>query len=78
MRILDDVLLRALQRRPMTVPEAAVYTGATLDSTRVQMAKLKKAGLIHDTGDRRYSESGRSATVWTARAAGEEEKDGKR
>jgi len=59
-------VLEALQERPMTDEEIARHTGLSINTARPRRVDLVEGGLVHDTGERRKTDTGHDAIVWGA------------
>lgn len=63
-------VLKHLLRRPSTVHEAAASLELTVVAVAPRFTELRRLGLIEPSGERRKNDSGKSAHVWRATAAG--------
>ena len=60
-----DQVLVLLRGTPSTSDELEVVTGWRQSTVAARVSELKKAGKVHDSGERRRTRSRRWAAVWT-------------
>jgi len=60
-------VLYVLERHSMTADEVANALNHSILTVRPRVTKLRKVGLVRDTGQRRANESGKRAAVMTGR-----------